>query len=260
MRKASSTPEPVEGLAVTPNTQRHQHREAGRLPVQAHPDDRAVEDQADDVVPGKIALLPGFPVGVHLVPSPAHHVFADGAAEQRPERPAHPPGVGAGEIGGGDQRLGTPGQPLIGRDSPVVPFRGPAVRPGQARPRHRYADRAKGANQLALAMPVAVAARGTLPVIAAALQDRVQLGLQHLLDKPANARAHRPFQRIEPILILEWLRRARCSNLVHGVILSLSKGRRRPVSRPFGFNSNQEITPPVNSHHLRDTTCRCRRL
>jgi hypothetical protein len=23
---------------------------------------------------------------------------------------------------------------------------------------------------------------------------------------------------------------------------------------PFGFNSNQEITPPSNSHHLRDTT------
>ncbi len=38
------------------NAQRHQHRKAGRLPVQANPDHRTVEDQADDVIPGKIAL------------------------------------------------------------------------------------------------------------------------------------------------------------------------------------------------------------
>ncbi len=43
-------------LAVAANPQRHQHREAGRLPVEANPDDGAVEDQADDVVSGKIAL------------------------------------------------------------------------------------------------------------------------------------------------------------------------------------------------------------
>jgi hypothetical protein len=45
-------------LAVAANAQRHQHREAGRLPVEANPHDRAVEDQADDVVSGKITLLP----------------------------------------------------------------------------------------------------------------------------------------------------------------------------------------------------------
>ena len=39
------------------------------------------------------ALLPGHPISLYLVPGPAHHVLADGPAEQRAERPAHSPGV-----------------------------------------------------------------------------------------------------------------------------------------------------------------------
>ena len=57
--------------------------------------------------------------------------------EQRTERPSHPPGVGAGEIGSGDQRLGPLGEPPVGRDRLVAPLRRPAIRPGKTRPRDR---------------------------------------------------------------------------------------------------------------------------
>src|SRR5260370_12160391 len=71
-------------LAVTTNAQRHQQRQAGRLSIQANPDNRAVEDQADDVVAGKIALLPGLPVGLHLAPGPPSVVLPN----PPPDRPA----------------------------------------------------------------------------------------------------------------------------------------------------------------------------
>ena len=221
-------------LAVAANAQRHQHREAGRLPVEANPDDRAVEDQADDVVSGKIALLPSLPVGLHLVPGPAHHVLANGTAEQRAECPAHPPGVGAGKIGAGDQRLGSPGEPLVGRKRLVTPLQRLGVRLNQPRPRHRHRDRPKGADQLPFSMAVAMTASGAAPIVAAALQNRRQLGLEQLLDEPANAATNRRLQRIKLILAQKWPRCGRCDSLFHGVISWRLAGRLLgcfPISR-----------------------------
>ena len=50
---------------------------------EANANNRTVEDQADNVVPGKIAaLLPSLPCALHLVPGPADGVLADRPAEQ----------------------------------------------------------------------------------------------------------------------------------------------------------------------------------
>ena len=88
----------------------------------------------------EIAPRPGFPVGLHLAPDPADHVLADRALEQRPERPLHPPGVGAGEIGRRNQRLDLPGHPGVARQHGAPPFparaiRGPTAGPGEPRSR-----------------------------------------------------------------------------------------------------------------------------
>src|SRR5437867_6774168 len=46
--------------------------------------------------------------------TPADRIFARGAAEEGRQRPADPARVGSGEIGRGDQRVGSAGAPLIG--------------------------------------------------------------------------------------------------------------------------------------------------
>ena len=83
------------------------------LPVQPGLDDRAVQDQTDNVFPGQAASAPGTPVDLHLPPGPADHVLADGSIEQAMECPLDPAHIGPGQIDRGDQRLGLPGQPLI---------------------------------------------------------------------------------------------------------------------------------------------------
>jgi hypothetical protein len=83
-----------------------------------------------------------------------------------------------------------------------------------------------------------MAAHETPPVVAAALQGGVQFGLQHLLDEAADALANRPFQRVEPILIREWPRRARCGSLVHGVISW------RLAGRPLGSTPIRRLRRP----------------
>ena len=125
-------------LAVTTNAQRHQHRKAGRLPVQANPDNRTVENQADDVVPGKIALLPGLPVGLHLAPGPAHGVLANRPAEQRCQGAPDPSRVGASQIGAGDQPFGLHRQALVGRQRLAAPLRWLAIAVGHPCPRNRH--------------------------------------------------------------------------------------------------------------------------
>src|SRR5665213_2074620 len=93
-------------LPIAAHTERDQHRQPGGALVETNPHDRAVEDETNDVVLRQISLLPRLPVRLHLVPGPAHHVLANGPTKQRAERPSHPPGVAAGEIDSGDQRLG----------------------------------------------------------------------------------------------------------------------------------------------------------
>jgi hypothetical protein len=46
-------------------------------------------------------------------------------------------------------------------------------------------------------MAVAMTASGAAPIVAAALQNRRQLGLEQLLDEPANAATNRRLQRIK---------------------------------------------------------------
>ncbi len=83
-----------------------EQRDRGRLAVEPHAHDRAVEDQPHDRLVGERSGVPGVPIALHLAPGPAHNVLADRAAEQRGKRPADAARVDAGEIGARDQRLG----------------------------------------------------------------------------------------------------------------------------------------------------------
>lgn len=74
-------------------------------------------------------------------------------------------------------------------------------------------------------MAVAMTASGAAPIVAAALQNRRQLGLDQLLDEPANAATNRRLQRIKPILAQKWPRCGRCDSLFHGVISWRLAGR-----------------------------------
>ena len=65
-------------------------------------------------------------------------VLTHRAAEQRCQRPAHPACVGAGEIGAGDQRVGSQRAALIGPQRRTLPFGRPAV--GGVQPGARHID------------------------------------------------------------------------------------------------------------------------
>ena len=83
-------------------------------------------------------------------------------------------------------------------------------------------------------MAVTMTASGAAPIVAAALQNRRQLGLEQLLDEPANAATNRRLQRIKPILAQKWPRCGRCDSLFHGVISWRLAGRLLgcfPISR-----------------------------
>ena len=79
----------------------------------------------------------------------------DGSAGQRRQRA--PPCIGAGEIGARDQRVGGKRAPLIGPQRVALPFRRPALGPGQLGARHRNLDRPERACQRSRAATVAVA-------------------------------------------------------------------------------------------------------
>src|SRR5271154_2025762 len=99
-------------------------------------------------------------------------------------------------------------------------------------------------------MAVAMTAGGAAPIVAAALQNCRQLGLEQLLDEPANTTTNRRLQRIKPILAEKWPRCGRCDSLFHGVISWRLAGRLLGVfqSRDYAaFNSYQpsDTTAPV---------------
>ena len=165
-----------------------------------HPHDRAVEDQADDVLAGEITLLPGHPGRASSLPGAADDVLADVALEQLGQRPAHAARVHPGEIGLGDQGFGALAEPLVGRQQRAVPF--PLARlVSQAGPGHREHQRAEGGDQLARPVPVAATVRARDALIASPAQRRFQLLLQELLDEPAHLATHRLLQGIEPIAV-----------------------------------------------------------
>src|SRR5919202_349834 len=230
-------------LPVTADAKDHQERDRGGLAVEPDAHDRAVENEADNVLPGQRTPAPRLPVGLHLAPDPADHVLADRAAKQRRKRTTNPPCVGAGQIGPGDQRLGAAGQALVSRQGGVLPLARAAL--GVDEPGSGYAHRhgAEGAQEAALAMTVAIAGRGggvrtgllaplrTAPLVALATERGFQLGFEQGLDEGADTRAHARFERIEPILAEKAVRLGRVDRVGydmagHGVI---SAGLPRPV-------------------------------
>ena len=102
-------------LPVAADAEHHQQGEAGGLAVEAHPDHRPVEDQADDVLAREVAPVPGLPVGLQLAPGAADDVLADRAPEQRGQGTPHPPRVGTGQVGAGDQGLDLAGHASVAR-------------------------------------------------------------------------------------------------------------------------------------------------
>src|SRR6185437_1440564 len=58
-------------LAVRAHAEDNEQRDRGRLAVEPHPNDGAVEDQARDRLLGQRAGVPGIPVALHLAPRPA---------------------------------------------------------------------------------------------------------------------------------------------------------------------------------------------
>ena len=159
-----------------------QQRDGRSLLVEADFDHRPVEDQPDDVFAGKITLLPALPGRAASLPCPADHVLAYPTGEQPRQCSPHPAGVHPGEIGLGDQRLGTMAEPLVGRKELALPF--PlAIRVAQTGPRHRQLQRAEGGDQLARPASMAVAARRAVTLVAAAAERGFQLFLEQFLDE-----------------------------------------------------------------------------
>jgi hypothetical protein len=111
-------------------------------------------------------------------------------------------------IGAGDQRIGGLGAPLIGAQRLALPLARLAVLTAKPGARDGDPGLAEGSGQspFAVAMPAAddlrrcIIIAGLAPPIARPRQDRVQLFLQHRLDKPAHPNANRVLDRIEPIL------------------------------------------------------------
>jgi hypothetical protein len=93
-------------LAVLPDAEGDEKRDRRRFLVEPHAHDRAIKDQPDDWLFGEGTGVPGIPIALHLAPHPADRIFPHRAAKQGRQRPAYPAGVGSGEIGRGNQRIG----------------------------------------------------------------------------------------------------------------------------------------------------------
>ena len=238
-------------LAVAPHAEDDEERDRRRLLVEPDAHDGAVEDQPDDVFLVEGALRPGFPIRLHLPPDAADRVLADCPLEQRHERPAHPPGIGAGEIGPGDQRLHLPGHPGVSGQHLALPL---APRPDgttDPRPRHRDLDRPERAAEPALAVTVPVTRRrrrcrrlprwhrcgrfcrsrsrlAWSPFVAPPTQRGGQLLLDQPLDKAADLLPNASLDRVEPSLPEKQRRVALHGHAIrrHGVI---SAGAATPV-------------------------------
>src|ERR1700687_4382539 len=62
-------------LAVRAHAENNEERDRGRLAVEPHANDGAVEDQAHNRILGQRAGVPGIPTALHLAPRPAHGVL-----------------------------------------------------------------------------------------------------------------------------------------------------------------------------------------
>ena len=183
----------------------------GGLSVEPDPHHGAVEDQADDRLVSKRARIPAIPISFDLPPHPAHRIFADRAAKDGSQRPADPTGIGAGQIGACDQRIGLPGSPLVSPQRRALPFDRSALGGIQPSPRHRDVHATKCPDQRARSMAVPMAGdRRTgsgvlnlglwLSAIARARQYRLELVFDHRLDEAAHPIAQTGFDRIKPVI------------------------------------------------------------
>jgi hypothetical protein len=193
-------------LPILTHPDHHQERDRGGLLVEPDSDDSAVEDQPDDRLVGERALVPGLPVSLHLAPDPADRVLADGSAEQGGKRPAHPPGVGARQISGRDQRIRRLGAPLISPERPAAPLGGGAILGVQAGPWHGNLGLTKGAGQAAAATAMTVAVSGgglfvgSLAAIARPAQSCLEFRLNEGFDPVPHPLAHTRLDRVDPIV------------------------------------------------------------
>ena len=185
-------------LPVAADAEHDQQRDGGGLAIEPDLDHGAVEDQADDVVIGQIALLPSLPGRAGSLPGAADHVLADVALEQLGQRPAHPAGVHPGQIGLGDQRLGATAEPLVGRQKCALPLllAGLVV---QTSPRYRQAQRAEGGDQLARPVPVAATVRDGAALIPLAAERGLELLLQQLLGLQPSPIEGRPSSAVSGV-------------------------------------------------------------
>ena len=69
-------------LPIMPHTDGGQHRDGDGLLIQPSLDDRAVQDEAHDVLICQATAAPCLPVSLHLAPGTAHRALADGSFEQ----------------------------------------------------------------------------------------------------------------------------------------------------------------------------------
>jgi len=237
-------------LPVAAHAEHHQERDRGRLPVQPDPHDRAVQDQADNRLPGGGALIPGLPVRAHLAPGAADHVFAHLSLEQRGQRTLDPARVGAGQVGARDQRLHLSGYPGVAGQSGAAPFLGASALVPHPRAGHADPHRAERAEKLPLAGSVPVALRLRRPLVPAAAQGLRQLLFQQRLDEPAHPGADSCLDRVKPGLSRERphaVRLRRRAILFHGVV---STGARTPVWLVATNRRlrRQTIPPPLRRH------------
>jgi len=175
------------------------------------------------------------------------------------QRAPHAAGVGPGEIGPGDQRVGGSGAALAGAKRAAPPFARLAVLAFQTRARHGDPRLAERARRRPFATPAAnadnrrrrlVLAR-LAPAVARTRQRLAELLLQHRLDKSAHPSAPPVLDRVEPIIEKQNLggdSRLLRGVLRHGVVSLPARQRRNHLRR-----ATRRLRQP-NSNHLRDGT------
>jgi hypothetical protein len=114
--------------------------------------------------------------------------LADRAAKQGLEGPSNPAGIGAGQVGAGDQRVSRQCPPLIGTQGRAPPLGRLPVRRLEPRPWHIDLGLAERAHQRARPAPVPVAGNASTPIgarppIARASQHRIKLAPDQLFDE-----------------------------------------------------------------------------
>ena len=233
-----------EFLPVAQDAKDHQQRDVRGLAIDPSPDHVPSRISPNDILTGEVAPHPGLPVGLQLAPYPADHVLADRALEQRPERPLHPSGVGAGEVGGGDQCLDLPGHPGVARQHRALPLPGRAFGARQPGARHGDLDRTERPKQPPSSRSIPTAcSRAALVPPTSQCRRRFLRSFPQGTAEPARAalprsdRTRRPQQTEAPPP-------ASCYS-------SPWRNLRRRANAGYELSNHSEITPPQFPPHPR---------